>query len=163
MDAIDCKIVKRMMEQGRITWAELGAFLGLSAPAAADRVRRLEEYGVIKGYSALVDPGAVGCGLTALIAVTLDRPEHRGPFLQRIQELTAVQECHHVAGDADYILKVRCAHISNLEVIASEYIKGLPGVIKTRTTVVLSTVKETTVLPLSFEDSSPHRGGREDK
>lgn len=151
MDAVDSKIIKRLMEHGRITWAELGAFLGLSAPAAADRVRRLEERGVIRGYSALLEPDAIGCGLTAFISVVLDRPEHRAAFLQRIQELTAVQECHHVAGDADYLLKIRCNGIRNLEQIVSERLKGLPGVVKTRTTVVLSTVKETTILPLPQE------------
>jgi len=153
VDAIDSKILKRLMEHGRITWAELGAFLGLSAPAAADRVRRLEERGVIRRYSALVEPDAIGCGLTAFIYVFLDRPEHRTAFLQRIQELPAVQECHHVAGDEDYLLKIRCTGIRDLELIVSEQLKGLPGVVKTRTTIVLSTVKETTALPLPQDDS----------
>lgn len=148
MDAIDYKAVKRLMSQGRITFAELGNLLELSAPATADRVRRLEEKGVIKGYSAIVSPQAVGCGLTSFITVTLERPEQREPFLRLVGELEEVQECHHITGDEDYILKVRCAGISHLEAIVSDKLKGMPGLVKTRTTIALSTVKETTALPL---------------
>ncbi|MHB8917696.1 MAG: Lrp/AsnC family transcriptional regulator, partial [Desulfocucumaceae bacterium] len=140
--------MRQLMSQGRMTWAELGSLLGLSPPAAAERVRRLEEKGVIRGYTALVDPVSVGCGLTAFISVTLDRPEHRTTFIQRVRELGVVLECHHVTGEDDYLLKLRCSGIPELEAAVSDHIKGIPGVAKTRTTVVLSTEKETTALPL---------------
>ncbi|HEX5699004.1 MAG TPA: winged helix-turn-helix transcriptional regulator, partial [Rubrobacter sp.] len=81
MNEHDLQTLRRLMRDGRITWAELAQLLGLSAPAAADRVRRLEERGVIRGYEALVDPEAVGLGVTAFVAVTLERPEHRAGFL----------------------------------------------------------------------------------
>lgn len=142
------------MSQGRITWSELAGILELSAPATADRVRRLEERGIVRGYAALVDPEAVGCGLTAFIAVTLERPEHRAPFLQRILELAEVQECHHVTGDDDYLLKVRCNSTRHLEQVISNGLKSLPGILRTRTTIVLSTTKETPVLPLPNETAS---------
>ncbi len=148
MDDIDLKIVERLMSRGRITWADLGAYLGLSAPAAAERVRRLEEKGIIKGYAAMVDPEAVGYGLTAFIAVTLEKPGHRNAFIQKIMELDNVQECHHVTGEDDYLLKVRCARIRDLESLVSQHLKSLPGIVKTRTTIVLSTVKETPAVPL---------------
>ena len=131
-----------------MSWAELAGHLGISAPAAADHVRRLEERGVIRGYAALVDAASVGCELTAYIAVTLERPSHRGGFLQRIQELPEIQECHHTAGDDDYLLKIRCANTRDLERIVSEGIKGVEGIARTRTTIVLSSSKETPVLPL---------------
>ncbi len=99
----------------------------LSAPATAERVRRLEERGAVRGYAALIDPEAVGCGLTAFIAVTLERLEHRDPFLQRVLELPEIQECHHIAGDDDYLLKVRCRSPRDLEQISSERIKSLQG------------------------------------
>lgn len=136
------------MAQGRITWSELAGILELSAPATAERVRRLEERKIIKGYTALLDPAAVGCELTAFIAVTLERPEHRAAFLQRVQELAEIQECHHVTGEDDYLLKVRCRNTKDLEQLVSENLKGLPGILRTRTTIVLSTTKETPVLPL---------------
>ena len=154
MDEIDFKLIRQMMTQARMTWSELASFLKLSAPAAADRVRRLEERRVIKGYITLIDPKAVGCSLTAFIAVTLERPEHRTPFLQRIHNLPEVQECHHIAGDYDYLLKVRCLNTENLERVISDDIKSLPGLVGTRTTIVLSTLKETPVLPLPIKDAS---------
>jgi len=140
------------MEKGRATWAEMAGRLGLSAPAAAERVRKLEERGVIRGYAALVDPEAVGLRLTAFIGVTLERPEHRAAFLSWAETTPEVQECHHVTGDHDYLLKVRCASTRALEDLLTDGIKGLPGIAGTRTTIVLRTRKETPVLPLPRGD-----------
>lgn len=150
MNSNDLKIIEQLMRHARTTWAELGALLGLSAPAAADRVRKLEETGVIKGYAALINPDEIGCGLAAMIAVTLERPEVRSDFLRLVMNLAEVLECHHIAGEQDYLIKVRCSGTRDLERLISEEIKALPG-IKTRTTVILSTVKETPVLPVKWE------------
>jgi Lrp/AsnC family transcriptional regulator, leucine-responsive regulatory protein len=150
LDSNDFKVIKRLMEQTRTTWAELGTLLGLSAPAAAERVRKLEELGVIKGYSALINPEEIGCGLAALISVTLERPEQKKEFLTKVNNLPEILECHHIAGAEDYILKVRCSGTCDLERLISEEIKSLSGT-RTRTTVILSTVKETPILPIKFE------------
>lgn len=148
LDSIDKKAIQKLMEQARTTWAELGQELGLSAPGAADRVHRMEKQGIIRGYAALVDPEALGFGLAAFIAVTLEKPEHRAEFLARVEQSPFVQECHHVAGEDDYLLKVRCNGTRQLEWLVSEELKSVPGVARTRTTVVLSTAKETPVVPL---------------
>ncbi len=148
LDEVDYKVVQHLMRQGRMTWSDLAAILQLSAPATADRVRRLEERGVITAYAALVDAELAGCSLTAFIAVTLERPEHRAAFLERVQQLAEVQECHHMTGDDDYWLKVRCRHTKDLERLISNDLKELPGILRTRTTIVLSTVKETPILPM---------------
>jgi Lrp/AsnC family transcriptional regulator, leucine-responsive regulatory protein len=148
LDEIDSKVIQHLMAQGRITWAELAGILDLSAPATADRVRRLEERQVITGYAALVNAEAIGYPLTALIAITLEKPKHRAPFLQKVQQLAEVQECHHVTGDDDYWLKVRCQSTQDLERLISDELKALPGISRTRTTIVLSTVKETPALPV---------------
>jgi Lrp/AsnC family leucine-responsive transcriptional regulator len=144
------KVLKQLMQQARTTWAELGMLLGLSAPAAADRVRKLEEAGVIKGYTALINPDQIGCGLAALISVTLERSEHKVQFLEMVNTLPEILECHHVAGAQDYSLKVRCSGTRDLERLISEEIKSLQGV-KTKTTIILSTVKETSILPIKVE------------
>ncbi len=148
LDALDLKALRLLMERGRASWAELAQHLGLSAPAAADRVRRLEERGVIRSYAALIDPEAVNYPLTAFVAVALDRPRHRIPFLKQVSKMAEVAECHHVAGDDDYLLKVRCRGTRDLDTLLSERLKGLPGVLRTRTTIVLSTPKESVVVPL---------------
>lgn len=155
MNSLDHKIINALMTNGRMTWAELAGLLGLSSPAAADRVRRLEEQGIIKGYTALIDGESAGFGLAALIAVSLERPTHRQAFLELVLKLPEIQECHHTAGDDDYILKIRCRGTRDLDRIISEELKSLPGIVRTRTTIILGTVKETPNVPLSSEDTAP--------
>ena len=151
MDAIDIAILRRLMERARTTWAELGSLLGLSAPAAADRVRKLEEAGVIRGYAALVDPEAAGCGLGAFVSVTLERADDRRAFLDMVRSLPEILECHHVAGAEDYILNLRCADTRELERLISDGLKSVPSV-RTRTGVILSTVKEAHALPVRVSE-----------
>jgi Lrp/AsnC family leucine-responsive transcriptional regulator len=151
MDTIDLKAIAALQSSGRESWAKLGEILGMTGPAAAERVRRLEESGVIRGYAALVDAESVGAILTAFVAVTLDRPEHRKAFLKKVARLAEVQECHHVAGDDDYLLKLRCRGPRDLDRVISEELKSVPGVGRTRTTIALSTAKETPVVPLPTE------------
>ncbi len=137
------------MIDGRATWAELAAELGLSAPAAAERVRKLEERKIIRGYAAIVDPAQTGYELTAFVSVTLDRPQHRSKFTRALEKMPEVVECHHVAGDFDYLLKVRCRGTADLDGLLSNRIKELPGIARTRTTIVLGTLKESIVAPLA--------------
>ena len=151
LDDVDFKALQYLMSQGRITWSELAGILELSAPATADRVRRLEERHVIQGYAALVDPKMVNCGLTAFVSVTLEKSKHRNTFLKKIQSLAEIQECHHTTGDDDYLLKVRCRDTEELERLVIEELKGIVGVSKTRTTIVLSTAKETPILPVKAD------------
>lgn len=145
------KAIQTLMTNGRSTWSELANALGLSAPAAAERIHRMEQQGIITGYSARVDPELVGCTLTAFVAITLDHPRHRDGFLLRISDLPEIQECHHIAGDHDYLLKVRCRNTRDLDRVVSVEIKGLPGIAKTHTTIVLQTAKETPAVPLFDE------------
>ena len=152
MDNNDLKVIGQLMKKGRSTWAELGELLNLSAPSAADRVHKLEEAGVIKGYSAIINPDAIGCGLAALISVIIEDPGQRSNILKKVDELPEILECYHVAGDVDYILKARCNSTKDLERLISKELKAFPG-IKTRTMVILSTVKETPILPLDLERS----------
>lgn len=149
LDAIDATALATLLEQGRITWADLGAALKLSAPAAAERVRRLESSGVIRGYTALLDAPRLGFTLTAFVGVTLERSKQAPAFLKMIADLPEVQECHHVTGDHDYLLKIRCRNTLDLERIISERIKASSVVAQTRTTIVLSTSKETPALPIN--------------
>lgn len=149
IDALDLKILVQLERRARMTWSELAHQLGVSPPAAADRVRKLEEASVIRGYATRIDAARVGYDLTAFIAVTLEHPRDREGFLAQVHSTPEIQECHHVAGDGDYLLKVRCRGTAGLERLITDQLKEIPGVAQTRTTIVLSTVKETTALPLS--------------
>lgn len=148
LSPVDLKAIRILAQEGRTSWAELGAALGVTAPAAAERVRKLEEKGVIRGYTALVDAGRVGFGLTAFVAITLDRPKHRGGFLKWLQKQAEVLEVHHIAGDDDYLLKIRCRGMAELDTLVGQELKGLEGVVRTRTTIVMRTEKETALPPL---------------
>jgi Lrp/AsnC family leucine-responsive transcriptional regulator len=147
-DSLDIKILALLTDQGRMTWSELAHRLGLSPPAAADRVKRLEEQGLITGYTARLNAERLGLDLAAFIAVTLDHPRHRQGFLEVVQSNVAILECHHITGADDYLLKVRCRNTRTLETLISEELKAIQGVLKTRTLIVLSTVKETLTPPL---------------
>ncbi|WP_408869206.1 Lrp/AsnC family transcriptional regulator [Brochothrix campestris] len=152
MDNLDKKALTELMANGRITWAELASRMDLSSPAAADRVRRLEDKGIIKGYHAEVDPEKVGYGLTAFIFITLERPEHTSEFLSLITNISEIQECHHITGEDNYLVKVRCHGTRDLDRIITTELRGLHGVVKTKTVIVLDTQKETTTVPLKSID-----------
>ena len=152
VDTLDRKALKLLMRNGRATWAELGQLLGLSAPSTAERVRKLEQRGVIRGYAALIDPASVGCPLTAYISVSLATHRNRAAFLRAIAKMDQVAECHHVAGEDDYVLKVRCRGTQDLDHLLAKELKEKLGVARTRTTIVLSTAKESVRVPIAAAD-----------
>lgn len=148
IDAIDRILLERLTEDGRVSWADLAQELALSAPAIAERAKRLRQRGLIRGFHAVLDPRALGLGLTAFVAVTLSHPRHRGEFLKVVQKRGEVKEAHHLAGEDDYLLKVHCRDTADLEHLLTSVLKAVPGVQRTRTSIVLGTAKElATVLP----------------
>ncbi|MCL1632698.1 Lrp/AsnC family transcriptional regulator [Sporolactobacillus sp. CPB3-1] len=147
MDKLDLKMLQILMKYGRATWSDLASEVDMSSPAVAERVRRLEEKGVIKAYEALINPELVGNTCTAFVAVTLEQTRQRAHFLNLIQSMGEVQECHHIAGDYDYLLKVRARDTKDLDRVISSELKKLPGV-KTRTTIVMNSLKETAQIPI---------------
>jgi Lrp/AsnC family leucine-responsive transcriptional regulator len=142
LDELDRKLLAQLTVDGRTSWAELAGELGLSAPAVAERVRRLRARGVIRGVHAVLDPAAVGLGLTAFVAVTLVHPRYRGSFLKMVKDRDEVKEAHHMAGEDDYLLKVHCRDTGHLEHFLTDVVKGVAGVQRTRTSIVLGTAKE---------------------
>jgi Lrp/AsnC family leucine-responsive transcriptional regulator len=146
---VDSKILALLMRQGRASWSDLAKHVRLSPPAAAERVRKLEEQGIIRGYAALVNAEAAGYPLIAFVAMTLDRPHQRKGFLERLNRIQEIVECHHVAGEYDYLLKVRAQGTLDLDRILSQELKSIPGVARTVTTIVLSTWKESVEIPIA--------------
>jgi Lrp/AsnC family transcriptional regulator, leucine-responsive regulatory protein len=147
-DHLDYQILDHLTSNARVTWTELSAQLGLSAPAITERVRKLEERGVIRGYTVLLEPELLGCELLAFVAVQIPDSKSRKTFLERIKTMPEVLECHHMSGDDDYWLKVRCAGTKALERIVTEELKSLSSGIKTRTSIALSSFKDSPSLPL---------------
>ncbi len=148
LDHLDFQILEHLSQNARVTWTELSAKLNLSAPAITERVRKLEERGVIKGYTVLLEAELLGCGLLAFIAVQISDSKSRKTFLERVKKMPEVLECHHMSGDDDYWLKVRCAGTKALERIVTEELKSISSGIKTRTSIALSSFKDSPSLPL---------------
>lgn len=136
LDERDLAIVSALQEDARATYADVAQRVGLSASAVHDRVRKLEQAGVIKGYRAVVDPEGIGLLVTALIAATPLDPRQPDDLPERLADLPEVEDCYSVAGEASYILKVRTRTTGELEDLIRR-LREKTGV-ATRTTVVLS-------------------------
>ncbi|WP_026876145.1 Lrp/AsnC family transcriptional regulator [Jiangella gansuensis] len=140
MEDIDRKIVALLMQDGRMSYTDLGKATGLSTSAVHQRVRRLEERGVIRGYSAVVDHEAVGFPLTAFISIKPIDPSQPDDSPDRLSGIPEIEACYSVAGEENYILKVRVARPLDLEDLLAR-IRSSANV-STRTTIVLSTAYE---------------------
>jgi Lrp/AsnC family transcriptional regulator, leucine-responsive regulatory protein len=148
MDAIDRKILNILQSDARTSNAELARQVGLAPSAVLERVRKLEEREVIRGYEARIDPTALELGLLAFVYVRTD--ERIGsPIAERgLAELPEVQEVHHIAGEDCFLVKVRVASTDALQRLLRERIGAIPTVRSTRTTIVLETAKETATMPV---------------
>jgi Lrp/AsnC family transcriptional regulator, leucine-responsive regulatory protein len=136
MDAVDSEIISLLREDGRISWRDLGAAVGLSANAAADRVRRLRRAGIVTGFAALVDPAAGGRRLEALVGVTLAAGTDSDDFAVAAAKLEPVTEVLHLAGAPDYQLRVACHDTAELDALLRALRLRL-GAADTETKIVL--------------------------
>ncbi len=140
MEDTDREIVRLLARDGRMSYTDLARATGLSTSAVHQRVRRLEQRGVILGYTAVVAADAVGLPLTAFISVTPLDPSAPDDAARQLADLPEIEACHSVAGEESYILKVRVASPGALEDLLSRV--RLAANVRTRTTVVLSTPYE---------------------
>ena len=136
LDERDLAILTALQAEARATYADVGATVGLSASAVHERVRKLEQHGVIRGYRAIVDPEAVGLYVTALIAAIPLDPHQPDDLPARVKEFPEVEDCYSVAGEANYVLKVRTKTTGDLE----DLIRRLreKAAVTTNTTIALS-------------------------
>lgn len=140
MDNIDLKIIKLLQDNARITASEISGVINLSVPAVSERLKKLEASGVIKQYTAIIDPTHFNKTLMAIVFVTLERPRFSDIFAEFIKNQNDILECHYLAGDSDYALKVVTENTATLQELLNR-IKSVQGVQKTRTVVILSTAK----------------------
>jgi Lrp/AsnC family transcriptional regulator, leucine-responsive regulatory protein len=136
----DRLIVRLLAQDGRMSYTDLAKATGLSTSAVHQRVRRLEERGVIKGYAAVVDADAVGLPITAFVSVTPFDPAAPDDVPERLADMPEIEACHSVAGNESYILKVRVTTPGHLEDLLARL--RAKASVATRTTVVLSTPYE---------------------
>ena len=156
LDATDLAILELLQANARISNADIARKLDMAPSAILDRIRKLETRGVIQGYTARIDPAAVGLGLTAFILVRSEERVGSGAIGQALAKIPEVQELHHVAGEDCYLVKVRVADTEGLSRLLRDRFGRLKGVRNTRSTIVLSTVKESTELPLPEPAGAAH-------
>ena len=151
LDRTDRTILDLLQANARTSNAHIARRLGMAPSAILDRIRKLERRGVIRGYTARIEPAAVGLGLTAFIQIQTEERIGTGTIGQALARIPEVLEVHHVAGEDCYLAKVRVADTAALSRLLRERFGRLRGVRNTRSTIVLTTVKDAVGLPLNLE------------
>jgi Lrp/AsnC family leucine-responsive transcriptional regulator len=147
ISANDARILEVLQRDGRRPYADLGADVGMSGPSAHERVKKLEARGVIKHYAAILDPEAVGLGILAFSWVTQAPGTSGTDLTDQFAAIPEIEECHHIAGEADYLLKVRARDTRDLERVL-RLVQVTRHVFTTETDVVFSSGFERRPLPL---------------
>lgn len=147
IDEIDVRILQLVQESGRIKRSEIAEDVGLSLPSVSDRIRKLTERGVIKGYTAILDAKRLHFDITAFIRVRVNGSKTYPAFLAKAKNDSEVLEVHSITGEGSHILKVRTKNTTTLESLLAK-IQSWPGVAGTSSSIVLTTHKESTVLPV---------------
>lgn len=161
LDEIDVRILELLQENGRIKRSRIAEEVGLSVPAVSDRMRKLAERGVLEGYHAVVSARRLGFDITAFIRVTVDGSENYPAFVERAADQDEIQEVHSITGDGSHILRVLTPNTSTLERLLSR-IQSWPGVHGTSTSIVLSSFKDTRVVPAQPMTLEPAVNGHSD-
>jgi len=147
MDSIDAKILSCLKDNSRLNASLIGERINMSVSAVIERIRKMEQAGIIKQYTVVLDHHQIGKDTCAFISVSLEHPKYNESFAHHVKSHVQIVECHYITGDYDFLLKVVTNSTQSLENVLND-IKGIAGVSHTRTSVVLSTLKnDYTVLP----------------
>lgn len=153
IDDTSLAILDILQSDARVSNAEIGRRVGLAPSAVFERIRKLEERGALRGYSANVDPSAVDVGLLAFVLVRSDERRGAPRTEAALVAMPEVQEVHHIAGEDCFLLKVRVRDTAALNELLAERIGGIDAVTSTKTTIVLRTAKETSTIPIAGADA----------
>jgi len=150
LDDVDICILKELQQEGRISNVELARRVQLSPPSVLQRVRRLEETGLIRDYVTRLNPSVIGLRLTVYVhvSVTLSSDKPIESFRKAVKDIPEVLECHQVSGEYDFLLKVVAEDMSAYERLVRENLALIKGIGKIYSSFVIQTSKDTTVLPL---------------
>jgi Lrp/AsnC family leucine-responsive transcriptional regulator len=142
LDEIDVKLLTLLQEDGRMSQHDLAEAVGLSSPATGDRLRKLEERGIILQFTTVLDGKKLGQDITAFILVGVDSSRHYAAFIKKASAHPEILECHAITGQGSHLVKIRTESTSTLEHLLAQ-IQSWPGVQWTQTSIVLSSIKET--------------------
>jgi Lrp/AsnC family leucine-responsive transcriptional regulator len=146
----DARILDVLQRDGRRSYADLGAEVGMTGPSAHERVKKLEARGVIQGYAALVDPAAIGYDILAFSWITQAPGTTSADLTDAFAGIPEIEECHHITGEADYLIKVRARNTRDLERVLRQ-VQATPNVFQTETDVVFSSGFERRALRVPSE------------
>ncbi len=149
MDEIDRQILDILQRDGKMSQARIAEAVGLTTPSVNERIKKLETRGFIRRFAALLDAQAIGMPLVAYVDVLLEHPRFERPFLDEIETLLEIQECHSISGDFGYRLKVRAKSPEHFEAVLRERIQSIRGVARTRVDLSLSVKKDSSLLPVA--------------
>ena len=150
LDQTDRKILEILQANAKITNAQLSKEIGLSPAPTLERVKKLENGGIIQSYHARLNPQAIGLGVQTFITVSLKghKKEHIDSFMRQVDSIPEIIEVHHITGQGDFILKVISPDIISYQKLLVEQINEIPEIDNTSTTVVLSTFKDSKSMPI---------------
>ena len=151
IDEMDRRILSLLQQDARLPNAEIARRVGMAPSATLERLRKLEERGVIQGYEARLDPRKIGFGLTAFIFVKANDKAAEQDTGERLRQHPNVLEVHHIAGEDCYLVKVRAIDTEDLGRMLKADFSAMPSVVSTRTTIVLGTLKESLRIPIPEE------------
>jgi Lrp/AsnC family leucine-responsive transcriptional regulator len=154
IDEMDRRILSLLQQDARLPNAEIARRVGMAPSATLERLRKLEERGVIQGYEVRLDPRKLGWGLTAFIFVKSNDKQGELDTGERLRQHPSVLEVHHIAGEDCFLLKVRAIDTDDLGRMLRTELTAMPGVTSTRTTIVLGTLKESSRIPVPEEDKA---------
>jgi len=148
IDDIDLRILDMLQRNGKLSQAKIAGAVGLTTPSVNERIKKMERHGMIRGFVALLDHEKMGFPLTAYVDIALEHPRFEKGFVDDLEKLLGVQECHYLAGEYAYRLKVKAMSPGALADFLQQRIATIKGVASMRTQISLSSKKESTLLPL---------------
>ncbi len=152
LDKIDLKIIKILQENSKITNLDLSKSIGLSPAPTLERVKKLEQSGVVQSYHAMVNQQAIGLSVKTFVLVSLawQKENALNDFLEKIKSIKEITECYIITGEADFLIKIICKDIPTYEQLLFKTLSQIDEIERLKTLMTLSTVKDSKVLPYTY-------------
>ncbi len=153
LDKIDLKILKILQENSKITNLDLSKKIGLSPAPTLERVKKLEQSGIVESYHAMVNPQSIGLNVKTFVQVSLawQKENALNNFLEKIKEIEEIVECYIITGEADFLMKIICKDIPTYEQLLFKTLSQIEEIERLKTLMTLSTVKDSKLLPYRYE------------
>lgn len=163
-DSIDLRILRILQENSKITNLDLSKKIGLSPAPTLERVKKLENSGIIESYHAQVNPQAIGLSVRTFVLVSLawQKENALDNFIKKVNQIEEIVECYIITGEADFLMKLVCADIPSYEQLLFKTLSKIDEIERLKTLMTLSTVKDTRILPFNYDIEDPIEEGQQE-